>query len=95
MRLFGYFYDESRVYLILEFAPKGELYKSLQQQQGGRFDEAQSAKYISQMTDALAYCHSKKVIHRDIKPENLLLDVKGDLIDERKNESKECVCRQY
>jgi len=79
LRLFGYFYDESRVYLILEFAPKGELYKSLQQQQHGRFDEAQSAKYISQMTDALAYCHSKKVIHRDIKPENLLLDVKGNI----------------
>merc|ERR1711936_1117374 len=28
LRLFGYFYDETRVYLILEFAPKGELYKS-------------------------------------------------------------------
>jgi len=79
LRLFGYFYDESRVYLILEFAPKGELYKTLQQQQGGRFDEAQSAKYINQMTDALSYCHSKKVIHRDIKPENLLLDVKGNI----------------
>jgi len=79
LRLFGYFYDESRVYLILEFAPKGELYKTLQQQDHGRFDEALSAKYISQMTDALAYCHSKKVIHRDIKPENLLLDVKGNI----------------
>ena len=31
------------------------------------------------MTDALIYCHAKKVIHRDIKPENLLLDIKGDL----------------
>ena len=31
------------------------------------------------MTDALIYCHTKKVIHRDIKPENLLLDIKGDL----------------
>jgi len=79
LRLFGYFYDESRVYLILEFAPKGELYKSLQQQPHGRFDEAQSAKYINQMTDALSYCHSKKVIHRDIKPENLLLDAKGNI----------------
>merc|ERR1719431_322344 len=79
LRLFGYFYDESRVYLILEFAPKGELYKSLQQQAHGRFDEGQSAKYINQMTDALSYCHSKKVIHRDIKPENLLLDAKGNI----------------
>ena len=61
LRLFGYFYDECRVYLILEFAPKGELYKSLKQQPEGRFEEAQSAKYIHQMADALSYCHSKKV----------------------------------
>ena len=27
LRMFGYFYDETRVYLILEFAPRGEMYK--------------------------------------------------------------------
>merc|ERR1719192_2120614 len=79
LRLFGYFYDECRVYLILEFAPKGELYKSLKQQPEGRFEESISAKYINQMANALSYCHSKKVIHRDIKPENLLLDAKGNI----------------
>jgi len=79
LRLFGYFYDENRVYLILEFAPKGEMYKHLQKQKQGRFDEATSSRYIRQMTDALVYCHSKKVIHRDIKPENLLLDLFGNL----------------
>ena len=63
LRLFGYFYDECRVYLILEFAPKGELYKSLKQQPEGRFEESISAKYINQMANALSYCHSKKVIH--------------------------------
>ena len=31
------------------------------------------------MTDALSYCHSKKVIHRDIKPENLLWDNYGNI----------------
>ena len=79
LRLFGYFYDESRVYLILEYAPRGELYKSLQKQEHGRFAESQAAIYISQMADALTYCHSKKVIHRDIKPENLLLDAGGNI----------------
>jgi len=79
LRLFGYFYDETRVYLILEYAPKGEMYKFLQKQENGHFDEATSSKYIRQMTQALIYCHSKKVIHRDIKPENLLLDLKGNL----------------
>lgn len=77
LRLFGYFHDKSRVYLILEYAPKGELYKELQKVK--RFDEKTSAKFVYQLADALSYCHSKKVIHRDIKPENLLLGLTGDL----------------
>ena len=41
LRLYGYFYDETRVYLILEYAPKGELYKILQKER--HFTEQQSA----------------------------------------------------
>ena len=36
-------------------------------------------QFIAQLTDALMYCHSKKVIHRDIKPENLLMGLRGEL----------------
>ncbi|KAM3621493.1 uncharacterized protein V6R79_011909 [Siganus canaliculatus] len=77
LRLYGYFHDPSRVYLILEFAPKGELYGELQR--CGSFSEQRSATYIMELADALNYCHSKKVIHRDIKPENLLLGANGEL----------------
>lgn len=77
LRLFGYFYDDTRVYLILEYAPKGELYNQLRK--SGRFDEKRSATYVLQMIDALEYCHSRKVIHRDIKPENILLGYHGEL----------------
>ncbi|KAK7114103.1 aurora kinase C-like [Littorina saxatilis] len=77
LRMFGYFHDKTRVYLILEFAPRGELYKELQR--CGRFDEKRTANYIYQLSSALTYCHSKKVIHRDIKPENLLLGMRGEL----------------
>eukprot|EP00616_Rhizochromulina_sp_CCMP1243_P001428 CAMPEP_0118972094 /NCGR_PEP_ID=MMETSP1173-20130426/8519_1 /TAXON_ID=1034831 /ORGANISM="Rhizochromulina marina cf, Strain CCMP1243" /LENGTH=299 /DNA_ID=CAMNT_0006921611 /DNA_START=21 /DNA_END=920 /DNA_ORIENTATION=- len=77
LRMFGYFYDEKRIYLILEFAPQGELYKRLTAV--GRFDEATAARYIFEMGEALRYCHQKHVIHRDIKPENLLLGYEGEL----------------
>ncbi|GAB1602060.1 aurora kinase B [Argonauta hians] len=77
LRLYGYFHDKSRVYLILEYAPEGELYKHLQKKK--RFNEQTAATYIGQMANALQYCHQKKVIHRDIKPENILLGLKGDL----------------
>lgn len=76
LRLYGYFYDEKRVYLILEYAPQGELYKQLRR--AGRFDEATAARYIRQMTLALQYLHSRHVIHRDIKPENILLGLHGE-----------------
>ncbi|XP_059426290.1 aurora kinase B-like [Carassius carassius] len=77
LRLYGYFHDTARVYLILEFAPKGELYGELQR--CGTFDDQRSATYIMELADALSYCHSKDVIHRDIKPENLLLGSNGEL----------------
>ncbi|CAD6238985.1 GSCOCG00008590001-RA-CDS [Cotesia congregata] len=79
LRMYGYFYDDRRVYFILEFAPNGELYKALKAAPNGRFDDKRTAPYIRQLADAMKYCHSKKVIHRDIKPENLLLGRDGEL----------------
>lgn len=68
---------QTRVYLILEYAARGELYKELQRV--GHFDEPRTATYIASLAKALLYCHSKHVIHRDIKPENLLLGLHGEL----------------
>ncbi|XP_075384594.1 aurora kinase A [Tenrec ecaudatus] len=77
LRLYGYFHDATRVYLILEYAPLGTVYRELQKL--SKFDEQRTATYITELADALSYCHSKKVIHRDIKPENLLLGPTGEL----------------
>ena len=52
LRLYGFFYDEKRIYLILEFAPQGELYKKLQEK--GRFSEATAARYIYEMSQVRA-----------------------------------------
>lgn len=79
LKMYGYFHDDSRVYLILEYAPKGELFKLMKETPNNRFPEDKAAKIVLQLTDALHYCHCKNVIHRDIKPENLLLGSKGEL----------------
>jgi serine/threonine protein kinase len=77
LRLYGYFHDSTRIFLMIEFAGKGELYRQLSKV--GAFSERRAARYIDQMADALEYLHSKHVIHRDIKPENLLLGINGEL----------------
>nr|KAF6272732.1 aurora kinase C [Pipistrellus kuhlii] len=77
LRLYNYFHDERRVYLILEYAPRGELYKELQKSR--TIDGQRTATIMEELAHALAYCHANKVIHRDIKPENLLLGLLGEV----------------
>nr|XP_019572483.1 PREDICTED: aurora kinase C isoform X4 [Rhinolophus sinicus] len=77
LRLYNYFHDARRVYLILEYAPQGELYKELQKSH--TLDEQRTATIMEELADALTYCHENKVIHRDIKPENLLLGFRGEV----------------
>lgn len=77
LKLYGHFHDSKRIFLILEFAAKGELYKHLRKE--NRFPEWKAAQYIAQMASALRYLHRKHVIHRDIKPENILVGIHGEI----------------
>ncbi|OJJ01018.1 hypothetical protein ASPVEDRAFT_40543 [Aspergillus versicolor CBS 583.65] len=77
LRLYGHFQDSKRIFLILEFAGRGELYKHLRKEH--RFPEWKAAHYIAQMASALKYLHKKHVMHRDIKPENILVGIHGEI----------------
>lgn len=79
LRMFGYFHDHGRIFMMLEFAGRGELFKILSKLPDRHFDEPTAAKYIAQIADALQYLHSKHIIHRDIKPENLLVGIRGEV----------------
>ncbi|VDM30955.1 unnamed protein product [Hydatigera taeniaeformis] len=76
VRLYGYFYDVKRVYVMLEYAPRGELSKDIQK---FNFSNTRSATYVYQLAHALDYCHDRRVIHRDINPSNILLGANGEL----------------
>jgi len=77
LRLFGWWHDEKKIYLVLEFAGKGELYKELTAK--GKLSEFRSATVVYEVSAALHYCHANKIIHRDIKPENILVGLQGEV----------------
>ncbi|KAK4482835.1 hypothetical protein RD792_010007 [Penstemon davidsonii] len=66
---------KSKIYLVMELAPGGELFAKLNRCR--RFSESTARKYFHQLVSALRFCHQNGVVHRDIKPQNLLLDQKG------------------
>lgn len=57
LRLYGYFHDEEQVYLMLEYAGGGELFRKLQKARDGRFDEPTAAKVSS----SLAPCFLRRL----------------------------------
>ena len=71
LSLHGYFHDSTHVYLILQQATLGEVYKQMCSC-GGKFDIDTAMAYIVDVSEALVYLGERHIMHRDIKPENLL-----------------------
>lgn len=71
LRLFGYFYDDRSVYVVLEYAPYGNLYQKIKRE--SKLEEDLARKILRQLINALIFMRDRNIIHRDIKPENILL----------------------
>ncbi|MCJ1281089.1 Chk1 protein kinase [Xylographa opegraphella] len=61
----------------MELAEGGDLFDKIESDVGVGEDVAHF--YFTQLTNAVAFMHSKGVGHRDIKPENILLSAEGNL----------------
>lgn len=70
--------DSDKLYLILQYAPGGELFTHLASER--MFDEDVAAFYTAQIACALTHLHKSGIVYRDLKPENCLLDEKGNLL---------------
>eukprot|EP00929_Paragymnodinium_shiwhaense_P001597 TRINITY_DN10183_c0_g1_i1.p1 TRINITY_DN10183_c0_g1~~TRINITY_DN10183_c0_g1_i1.p1 ORF type:complete len:707 (+),score=150.33 TRINITY_DN10183_c0_g1_i1:129-2249(+) len=65
-----------QLYLIMEYAPGGELFDYIVQHT--RAEEPEACRFLHQILAGVEQVHAMNVVHRDLKPENLLLDeVKG------------------
>ncbi|XP_015112038.1 serine/threonine-protein kinase Aurora-2 [Diachasma alloeum] len=79
LRMYGWFQDEKRIYMVMELTPSGDLLARMQLEPWKKFSEPVAASYLRELTEAIKYIHKKQIIHRDVKLENLLLD-KDDVL---------------
>uniref|UniRef100_A0A8K9V915 Maternal embryonic leucine zipper kinase n=1 Tax=Oncorhynchus mykiss TaxID=8022 RepID=A0A8K9V915_ONCMY len=71
-RLYHVIETNTKIYMILEYCPGGELFDYIVAKD--RLSEEETRVFFRQIVSALAYVHSQGYAHRDLKPENLLID---------------------
>jgi|GEM_PF-832422 len=69
--------DSGRHYMVLEFVEGGDLADYLRSH-GGKLDERETHKVLSEILDGLSYAHKKGIVHRDLKPANILRTAEGN-----------------
>lgn len=72
VKVFEYFEDSHRFYVVMEYCSGGELLDEIIKQ--NNLSEISTAKIMHQLFSVLFYLHSQNVAHRDLKPENIMLE---------------------
>ncbi len=81
-RIFDYFSQDNRSYLVLEFIEGSDLEALLNKTQGF-FPEEQVIAWALELCDVLHYLHSHKpepIIFRDMKPSNIMINQHGHVM---------------
>ena len=69
------FQTSTKLFLILEYCPNGDLAKHLLIEK--RFSEQRAKFYLCEVLLALENLHQRDIIFRDLKPDNVVLDSEG------------------
>ena len=65
------FDDNNTSYIVMPFIEGETLQKKVEK--GGKLPYDVAVNYIAQLSEAIAYIHSKHILHRDIKPDNVMI----------------------
>ena len=72
----SFFFENSNLYIITEFAEKGDLQKYIKTQKKKNpknLCEKKIWQFAHQIFSAITYIHNNNIIHRDIKPSNIFI----------------------
>src|SRR5712691_10126361 len=75
--VYDYGEDASVAYIAMEYVEGNSLREYLGR--GARFAERDAVSIMSQLLEALAHAHARRVWHRDIKPANLIVMMNGQV----------------
>ncbi len=78
VRLLDFAVDGGVPFLVMEYAPGGNLRKL--HPAGSQVPLETVVSYLQQLASALDYAHSYHLIHGDIKPENILISSRNELL---------------
>ncbi|KAJ6233718.1 ribosomal protein S6 KINASE [Anaeramoeba flamelloides] len=71
------FQTEEKLYMVLDYAPGGELFFHLRNSKF--FTESRTCLYAAEIILGLEHLHKMDIVYRDLKPENILLDKHGHI----------------
>ena len=69
--------DGQRIYLVQELAAGTDLFTHVRSLPRKVMDDVSAAFLIAQVSYALNYLHSNRILYRDLKPENVMLTTEG------------------
>jgi|Transcript_10864 BR serine/threonine kinase len=73
IKIFDVLEDSKYLFLIIEYASRGELFNFLVQKR--KIGNREALCFFQQIISGLEYCHMHRICHRDLKLENILLDL--------------------
>lgn len=70
------FQTRTKLFLVMDFCPGGDL-ETLLSQERGPMPEEKAKFYIAEILLAMRDLHARNIIYRDLKPDNVVIDNEG------------------